>query len=120
MSKKIVPSRSSAAAADQLDASRVALEQRRQQATPQTAAQHLGQRHLGQQRNEPRNELRILRGLDDQRQLHRRRGHLHGGLGALILRAIHDVGPVNQVRHRRRVEAERVDAMCARKLVHEV
>ncbi len=49
---------------------------------------------------------RILRGLDDQGQLHGRRGHFDGRLGALVLRAVHNVGPVNQLGDRRGVKAE--------------
>ncbi len=82
-------------AADQLQRLLMTLEQRRQQAGHKGLAQHLSQRHLGKQRNQPRNELRVLRRLDDQRQLHGWRGHFDGGFGALILRAIHDVGPMN-------------------------
>jgi hypothetical protein len=62
----------------------------------------------------------ILRGLDDQRQLHGRRGHLDGGLGALVLRAVHNVGPVNQLGTGAVSKPNWVEAMCARKLVQEV
>ena len=40
--------------------------------------------------------------------------------GLSYLRAVHDVGPVNQLGDRRGVKAERVEAMWARKLVQEV
>ena len=69
-------------------------------------AEHLGERHFGEQRNEPGNEEIILAGLDDKSQLHRWSGHLDGRLGALILCAIDDVGPVNQLGDRRGVEAK--------------
>ena len=46
------------AAADQLQRLLVALEQRRQQAGDKGLREHLGQRHLGEQRNEARNERR--------------------------------------------------------------
>ena len=48
----------------------------------------------------------ILGGLDDERELHGRRGHFDRGLGALVLRAVDDVGPVDQLGDRRGVEAE--------------
>ncbi len=44
------------AAADQLEGLLVALQQRRQQLGDKGLAEHLGQRHLGEQRNEARNE----------------------------------------------------------------
>ena len=82
------------------------LQQRRQQVRDERLRQHVAQRHLRQQRNQPRDELRVLRGFDDQGQLHRRRGHLHRRLRALIQRAVHDVGPVNQLGNRLRIEPE--------------
>ena len=106
MSKKMVPSISSAAAANQLDAFLVALKQRRQQICDKGLRKHLGERHLSQQRNQPRNKFGILRGLDDQCQLHRRCGHLDGRFGALVQCTVHDVGPVNQVGDRCGIESE--------------
>ncbi len=44
--------------------------------------------------------------LDDERQLHGRRGHFHGRLGALVKRSIHDVGPMDQFGNRRGIEAK--------------
>ena len=64
------------AVADQLASPAVTLQQRRQQLGHKGLAEHLGERHLGEQRDEPRNESRILRCLDDQRQLHGWSGHL--------------------------------------------
>ena len=107
------------AAADQFQGLLVPLQQRRQQpATNGCSA--LRERHLCQQRNQPRNKLRVLRRLDDQRQLHRRRRHLHRRFRTLILCAVHNVGPMNQVSNRRGVEAEAVEAMWAIKLVQDM
>ena len=51
-------------------------------------------------------KCRVLRGLDDQGELHGRGGHFDGCLGALVLRAVDDVGPVNELGDRRGVKAE--------------
>ena len=106
MSKKMVPSRSSLRAANQLDGLLVALEQRRQQIghkrLASTSASGISV-SSGMRRGM---KLRVLRGLDDEGQLHGRRGHLDGRLGALVLRSVHNVGPVNQLGHRRGVKAE--------------
>ena len=64
--------------------------------------QHRLQRHLRQQRNDLLANQRMVRcALDHHRQLHRRLRHLHRRLSAFILRAIHDIRPVDQVPQRR-------------------
>ena len=65
---------------------------------------------------------RILRGLDDERELHRGRGHLDSRIGTFIFGAIHDVGPMNQLGHRSRVETvarlgDMSQKTCARSVV---
>ncbi len=106
MSKNIVPSRSSA----RLRISSIASWWRSSNGGSRSAtkgwAEHLGERHVSEQRNQARNEGRILRGLDDQRELHGGSGHFDGRLGALVLGPVHNVGPVNQFCHRSRIKAE--------------
>ena len=95
-----------AARADERDGFLVALHERRQQRGHKGLGQHLGQRHFGKQRNETRDEQGILRGLDDEGELHGWRGHFNSLLGAGVERAVHDVGPVDHVGHGLGVEAE--------------
>ena len=95
-----------AAAPDEGDVALVALQQRRQQLCHKRLREHFAQRHLRQQRNEPRNERGILDRLDDKRQLHGRRSHFDSGFGTIVERAVHDVRPVNQVGDGFCVEAE--------------
>ena len=76
--------------------------------------------HAGEQRDEARNERGVLGGLDDEGELHGGLGHFDGGLGALVEGAVDDVGPADELGDGSGVEAERVDAMWARKLVQEM
>ena len=64
------------------------------------------QAHLRQQRNHALHQRASGRALNHHGQLHRRRRHLHRRLRALILRAVHNVRPVDQFRQRRHVHAE--------------
>ena len=94
------------ACADELEGLLVTLEKRRQELGDERLGEDLGQRHLGEQGNQARDESRVLGGLDHQGELHGGRGHFHGGLGALVERAVDDVGPVDQLGDGPGVEAE--------------
>ena len=62
------------------------------------------------------NECRILRGLNNEGELHGRRGHFDSRFRAFILCAVDDVGPVNHVGHRLGVETELRRANVRKKL----
>ena len=57
---------------------------------------------------------------DDEGELHGGLGHFDGELGAFVEGAVDDVGPADELGDGGGVEAERVDAMWARKLVQEM
>src|SRR5271157_2977822 len=64
----------------------------------------------------------ILVGFDHHGQFHRRRFHLDRRLRVVVKRAVNDLGPLDQFRDRRRVEAEplfrnRGDEFCAGAIV---
>src|SRR5579859_5307725 len=84
----------------------MALEEWRQQFGYEWLAQDFRERLGDEQRDQPRHELRVLRGLDDHGELHRGLAHLdrHARVGEL--RAVNDVGPVDDVGQRLGIEAE--------------
>src|SRR4051812_40330934 len=67
--------------------------------------EHFLQAHLGEQREDTRHKA-FTRTLDNHGQLHGRRGHLYGGLRALVSRSVDDIGPIDQIGKRRSIEAK--------------
>jgi len=59
--------------------------------------EHLLERHLGEERDHARDEGGIAGALDDHGEAHGGRFHLDGRLGALVLGAVDDVGPVDEL-----------------------
>ena len=92
--------------ADEVDGALVAIEKRRQEGGDERLVENLLERHLGEERDEVRDEVGVLGGLDDESELHGGLGHFDGGLGALVESAVHDVGPADELGDGGGVEAE--------------
>jgi hypothetical protein len=73
----------------------------------------LRQRHLGEQRNQPRNELRILRGSMMRVSFMAGAAISTADFRALIFRAVHDVGPAESGRRRARYRSRSAWTRCA-------
>jgi hypothetical protein len=114
MSKKMVPSRSSARLADELDASLWRSSSGGSRPGYEGLLEDLGEGISVSSGMSAGNEVRILGGLDDEGELHGRGGHFDGGLGALVERAVDDVGPVDEFGYRSGVEAELWLKRCGR------
>ena len=97
MSKKIVPAVSAERSRIKEMASRCRPSNGGRWVRDKRLLQNFLQRLRSQQRDQPWNKLRILVRFDDQRQLHRWRGHLHRRLRALIEGAIDDVRPTGSI-----------------------
>ena len=94
------------AIADEVDGLLVALEEGRQEGSDERLLEDLEQRHAGEGGDEFRDELGVLRRLDDEGELHRGLGHFDGELRAFVEGAVDDVGPANELGDGSGVEAE--------------
>ena len=95
-----------AALPQNLDGTLVAFEQRRQDGGNEWFFKNTGKRLVGKQRNHGLDEVAIGSGFDGHGQLHGRSFHLHRRLRIFVHGAVDDVGPLDQFRHRSRIEAE--------------
>ena len=84
----------------------MAFQQRRKKLGHERLLQHFGQTHVREQRNQFRNEFRILARFNHQGKLHGGLRHFDSGFGAFVKCAVDNVRPADQLRHRRRVKTE--------------
>src|ERR1019366_7142884 len=89
-----------------VDGTPVPFEQWRHDGGYERLLQNLRERMVREQRNQPLYEGTVTGGFDRHGQLQGRSFHFHRRLGVVIHGSIHDVGPIDQLRHRARIEAE--------------
>ena len=86
------------ARADQIDHAQVAFIERLKGGGNYGVSHNLGKPTVPHALNDAIHDGAVAARFDDQHQLERRRGKLYGGLGILVLRAVDDVGPFDQLR----------------------
>ena len=92
--------------ADDFDRTPVPLQQRRNLVGDKRRGHNLRQRTIRKQLDQPRNKSRLLVRLNGHGDAHRRFLHGNRDLGALVAGSIHNVCPLHQFLHWRRVKAE--------------
>ena len=106
MSKKIVPSFSFRALAQNLDGKLVAFEQRRQDGGDEWLLQNASKRIISEQWDHTLDEIPVTGRFDSHGQLHGRSLHFDRRIRVFVEGAIDDIGPADQFRHRTGIEAE--------------
>ena len=94
------------ALADEVDGELVVLEEWGEERGDEGLGEYVGEWERGEERDESGDEGGVLRGLDDEGELHGGLGHFNGGGGGGVESAVDDVGPVDEVGEGGGVEAE--------------